>query len=137
MHEKHPGVQEMASKTFLKISQLTKHMFTKQNEQGQKAYVYDLINLIPDNCKDLEPIQKLRIYEGIGNMVSTEEVNQADLLLKLLQFSHAEWTEILMQANQNQNFLISADTIRVIDQIIKINQKVASSVGKVYIAYLS
>lgn len=29
MHEKHPGVQDMASETFLKISKLTKHMFTQ------------------------------------------------------------------------------------------------------------
>lgn len=32
MHEKHPGVQEMASQTFLKISKLTNFMFTKINE---------------------------------------------------------------------------------------------------------
>jgi exportin-1 len=29
MHEKHPGVQDMASETFLKIAKLTKHMFVK------------------------------------------------------------------------------------------------------------
>ena len=29
MHEKHPGVQDMAAETFLKISKLTKHMFTQ------------------------------------------------------------------------------------------------------------
>lgn len=29
MHEKHPGVQDMASETFLKISKLTKEMFTR------------------------------------------------------------------------------------------------------------
>jgi exportin-1 len=28
MHEKHPGVQDMASETFLKISKLTSRMFT-------------------------------------------------------------------------------------------------------------
>jgi exportin-1 len=27
MHEKHPGVQDMASETFLKIAKLTKGMF--------------------------------------------------------------------------------------------------------------
>ena len=54
MHEKHPGVQEMASETFLKISKLTKHMFTQVNEAGMQPYVLDLINLIPENCKDLE-----------------------------------------------------------------------------------
>lgn len=32
MHEKHPGVQDMASETFLKISQLTKSMFTQRQE---------------------------------------------------------------------------------------------------------
>jgi exportin-1 len=32
MHEKHPGVQDMASETFLKISKLTKTMFTTLHE---------------------------------------------------------------------------------------------------------
>ena len=32
MHEKHPGVQDMAAETFLKISKLTKHMFTQVHE---------------------------------------------------------------------------------------------------------
>ena len=54
MHEKHPGVQDMASETFLKISKLTKHMFTQQNE-GLKVqpYVLDLIQSIPENCNEL------------------------------------------------------------------------------------
>jgi len=29
MHEKHPGVQDMASETFLKMTKLTKHMFSR------------------------------------------------------------------------------------------------------------
>lgn len=29
MREKHPGVQDMASETFLKLSKLTKHMFVQ------------------------------------------------------------------------------------------------------------
>lgn len=41
-----------------------------------QPYVLDLINLIPENCKDLEQNQKLRIYEGIGYMISTEVNNQ-------------------------------------------------------------
>ena len=62
----------MASETFLKISKLTKHMFTIVNEPSQQPYVLDLISMIPDNSKDLEAHQKLMIYEGIGYMVSTE-----------------------------------------------------------------
>ena len=62
----------MASETFLKIAKLTKHMFTQQNEARAQPYVIDLINLIPENCKDLESHQKLMVYEGIGYMISTE-----------------------------------------------------------------
>ena len=56
MHEKHPGVQDMASETFLKISKLTKEMFTKIHDPKTERmpYVVDLIEMIPANCKDLE-----------------------------------------------------------------------------------
>lgn len=54
MHEKHPGVQDMASETFLKISKLTKHMFICRNESDREPYVNELIRQIPENLKDLE-----------------------------------------------------------------------------------
>lgn len=76
----------MASETFLKISKLTKHMFTIVNEPSQQPYVLDLISMIPDNGKDLEAHQKLMIYEGIGYMVSTEQNQQRqnEYILKLM-----------------------------------------------------
>lgn len=47
MHEKHPGVQDMASETFLKMSKLTKHMFVipqeEKNKPVKEAYVFELI----------------------------------------------------------------------------------------------
>lgn len=77
MLEKHPGVQDMASETFLKISKLTKEMFTKIHDPKteNQPYVLDLIRAIPENCKDLEAHQKLMVYEGIGYMISTEKQN--------------------------------------------------------------
>jgi exportin-1 len=38
MHEKHPGVQDMASEVFLKISKATSHMFV-QAEGTEEPYV--------------------------------------------------------------------------------------------------
>lgn len=38
MHEKHPGVQDMATEVFLKIAKKTKHMFVKCHE-GEEQYV--------------------------------------------------------------------------------------------------
>lgn len=73
MHEKHPGVQDMAAETFLKISKLTKKSFVVQQDKESRPYVWDLIYSINDNCKDLENHQKLMVYEGIGHIISSEE----------------------------------------------------------------
>jgi exportin-1 len=54
MHEKHPGVQDMAAETFLKIVKLTKHMFILRNDNDKEPYVNELIRQIPDNIRDLE-----------------------------------------------------------------------------------
>jgi hypothetical protein len=64
----------MASETFLKIAKLTKHMFVQKHEADKDPYVYDLIRAIPENQKDLEQHQKLMVYEGIGHMISCEEM---------------------------------------------------------------
>lgn len=70
MHEKHPGVQDMASETFLKIAKLTKHKFVSPNDHEHEPYIHELIRSIPENCKDLEVHQRLMVYEGIGHMIS-------------------------------------------------------------------
>lgn len=135
MHEKHPGVQDMASETFLKISKLTKQMFVRQID-SQQPYVIDLINMIPENCKDLQPHQRLQVYEGIGYMISAEETNQQQYLFQLLSYCHNDWQQLINMARQNPNCLSDSTVIKQIDFIIKINQRVAQSVGKGYIAYL-
>jgi exportin-1 len=43
MHETHPGVQDMASETFLKISKLTKEMFVQRHDNEKDPYVNELI----------------------------------------------------------------------------------------------
>ena len=48
-------------------------MFTQRNEAPNvQPYVHDLINMLPENLRDLQPNQRLMIYEGLGHMVSTE-----------------------------------------------------------------
>lgn len=43
MHEKHPGVQDMASETYLKIAKLTKVKFVTCNERDDEPYVNQII----------------------------------------------------------------------------------------------
>lgn len=70
MREKHPGVQDMASETFLKLSKLTKHMFVQQQEKEKEPFLCALIRDLPTALNDLQPHHKLMIYEGLGWMVS-------------------------------------------------------------------
>ena len=135
MHEKHPGVQDMAAETFLKISKLTKHMFTQKHDE-KPPYVITLIESIPVNCKDLEEKQKLQVYEGIGCMVSTEQQQQVMYLQELLKYTNQDWQIIIQRANQGTNELMTPEIIKSIDFMIKVNQKVAQSVGQTYLAYL-
>jgi exportin-1 len=39
MHEKHPGVQDMATEVFLKISKKTKHMFVQSHDNNEEPFV--------------------------------------------------------------------------------------------------
>ncbi len=56
--------------------------------------------------------------------------------MNLMQYANKEWQDILSMANQNVNLLMLPDTIKKIDFIIKINLRVADSVGHMYLAYL-
>lgn len=57
MHEVHPGVQDMASETYLKISKLTKKMFVRINDRDNEAFINTIIRNLPQNLKDLQPHQ--------------------------------------------------------------------------------
>ena len=72
MHETHPGVQDMAAETYLKIAKLTKHKFISCNEKDQEPYIYTIIRMLPNNLDKLEQRQVLMVYEGIGWMISAE-----------------------------------------------------------------
>ena len=55
MHEKHPGVQDMASETFLKLSKLVKEMFVTLHEKEKEPHINVLIATLPETVRDLEP----------------------------------------------------------------------------------
>ena len=78
------------------------------------------------------------VYEGIGYMISVEQnpATQEILVNNELQYIHFEWENILRIANQNINDLMTPEVIKTLDFIIKVNTKVAESVGFMYISYL-
>ena len=57
MHENHPGVQDMASETYLKIAKLTKQMFVKVNDRDGEPFINTIIRNLPSSIKDLQANQ--------------------------------------------------------------------------------
>ena len=137
MHEKHPGVQDMATEVFLKISKKTKHMFVKSHE-NEEPYVHHLIRTLKENTSDLEIKQILHIYEGIGFMISEEkDENQREIQLQnLMQYTQEDFAKVLETANNDSTSLQDIEMIKMIAFIIKANERVASSLGYPYYTHL-
>ncbi|CAM9899581.1 unnamed protein product [Phaeothamnion confervicola] len=57
MHELHPGVQDMACDTFLKIAQKCKRKFVTAQQSEQQAFIEELLVQLPTIVSDLETHQ--------------------------------------------------------------------------------
>lgn len=139
MHEKHPGVQDMATEVFLKISKKTKHMFVQTHEKNEEPYVCNLIRGLKENTSDLEIKQCLHIYEGIGHMISEEkDPNKREVLLEsLMQYTQTDWNKVMEIANSDPSNLQDIEVIRTIGFIVKANERVASSLGHPFYTHLA
>ena len=86
MHEPHPGVQDFACETFLKISMKCGGEFVKYNNEENEPYINVLVRTVQGDTEDLERHQKLMFYEALGNMINHEEDNQKKIYLESKQF---------------------------------------------------
>ena len=139
MHEKHPGVQDMACETYLVIAKECKEEFSKQqNEDG--PYLNVILSTLQGEIKDLEPHQKNMVYQAVGWMIrATPNPAQREAWLhRLMDEETLLWGHLLLAAQkEGVEPLKTPAAIRQIDFFVRINEAVASSVGDCYSAYLS
>ena len=138
MHEKHPGVQDMACETYLVIAKESKEEFCKQHEEDP-PYIDTVINTLQTEIKDLEPHQKHMVYQAVGWLIKAipTVVQQEVDLLRLMDFENNNWNCVLnMAKNVGPDYLKDQATIRQVDFFIRINEAVATSLGEVYSTYL-
>uniref|UniRef100_A0A7S2SV89 Exportin-1 n=1 Tax=Rhizochromulina marina TaxID=1034831 RepID=A0A7S2SV89_9STRA len=143
MHELHPGVRDMACDTFLKIAQKCKRKFvTRQN--NEQPYFYELTEKVPVHTRELEPHQIYTFYEASACMLSDrlppsaaeEPLDRTQCLLALLAQPNAAWTAIMTAAGASIDSLWQHDTVRELQKILKINQRICSAVGGLYYSQL-
>ncbi|XP_071710011.1 protein EXPORTIN 1A-like [Rutidosis leptorrhynchoides] len=131
MHETHPGVQDMACDTFLKIVQKCKRKFVILQVGENEPFVSELLTTLPTTIADLEPHQIHSFYESVGHMIQAEpEASKRDeYLQRLMSLPNQKWAEIIGHARGNVDFLKDQDVIRTVLNILQTNTSAATSLG--------
>ncbi|XP_022744972.1 protein EXPORTIN 1A-like isoform X3 [Durio zibethinus] len=139
MHETHPGVQDMACDTFLKIVQKCKRKFVIVQVGENEPFVSELLSALVTTVADLEPHQIHTFYESVGHMIQAESDphKRDEYLQRLMELPNLKWSEIIGQARQSVDFLKDQDVIRTVLNILQTNTSVASSLGTYFLTQIS
>ncbi|KAI5082300.1 hypothetical protein GOP47_0002043 [Adiantum capillus-veneris] len=139
MHETHPGVQDMACDTFLKIVQKCKRKFVILQVGETEPFVMELLKGISSTIMDLENHQIHSFYEAVGFMIQAEgdPHKRDEYLQKLMELPNQRWTEIIGQARQSVDYLKDHEVIRTVLNILQTNTSVASSLGQPFLSQIS
>ena len=136
MHEVHPGVQDMACDTFLKIATKCKRKFVTLQTDEQVPFIVELVDSLPTIVSDLQPHQVQAFYEAVGCMLSDKgpavTIDRGELLKKLMEMPNRNWKLIMEQANTNVESLVEPNTIKEIIKILKTNNRVCGMIGSIY-----
>ncbi|MCL7034658.1 hypothetical protein MKW94_004053 [Papaver nudicaule] len=139
MHETHPGVQDMACETFLKIVQKCKRKFVYQQIGESEPFVSELLTGLTTTIADLQPHQIHTFYESVGTMIQAESDPQKrdQYLQRLMELPNQKWAEIIGQASQSVDFLKDPDCIRTVLNILQTNTSVASALGTFFLPQIT
>jgi len=135
MHETHPGVQDMACDTFLKISNKCRRKFVVQQIQEHQPFISELLGNLNDTILDLQPHQIHIFYEAVGLMISaeSEQPKRDEYLVRLMTPPNATWNQILLQARADTEVLKQAEAIKSIQNVLQTNIAVCTSIGHPYV----
>ena len=135
MHEKFPGVQDMACDTFLKIASKCRKKFVALQPNESHPFVDTLLWNLPDIIADLQPAQVNVFYEAVGCMIQacTSPPVQSTLVTQCFNWPNSMWNAIILEASSSQGqSLYDMNVVKKITNILRINISVCTSIGHVY-----
>ena len=141
MHEHHPGVQDMACDTFLKIAEKCKRKFMTPQVEDPQPFILTLINDLQKHIADLQPHQVQSFYESVGTMLSDQSpilrIPRDEVVLRLMESQNAAWKARMAEGQQNVQSLLQVEVMKELSKILRINIRVCSTAGTIYIHQLS
>ncbi|TMW64452.1 hypothetical protein Poli38472_013074 [Pythium oligandrum] len=130
MHELHPGVQDMACDTFLKIAQKCRKKFVVTQVGETRPFVEELMEELPRIVSDLETHQVHTFYEAVASMIAaeTDPERKDALLARLMTLPNEAWRAIMAQAATDISILYDSRGIKEIVKILRTNVRVCTEV---------
>eukprot|EP01104_Vermistella_antarctica_P005997 TRINITY_DN16731_c0_g1_i1.p1 TRINITY_DN16731_c0_g1~~TRINITY_DN16731_c0_g1_i1.p1 ORF type:complete len:1068 (-),score=371.53 TRINITY_DN16731_c0_g1_i1:114-3317(-) len=134
MHEPHPGVQDMACDTFLKIAQKCQRKFVTLQAGETHPFVEEILTKLTSIISDLEASQIHTFYEAVGHMISwqSDDKQRRELIQKLMALPNQSWSEIMANAARDIQYLHQVGTAKSVSNILRTNVRVATSLGQSY-----
>ncbi|CAM9165729.1 unnamed protein product [Ectocarpus fasciculatus] len=140
MHEHHPGVQDMACDTFLKISQQCKRKFMTVQLDESREFILELIDNLSHHINDLQPHQVQAFYEAVAVMLSDRgpsiHLSREQTMVSLMSLLNAHWREIINNASANVESMFLLETVKDVSKILRTNCRVCQAAGSVYVKQL-
>lgn len=138
MHETHPGVQDMACDTFLKISQKCRRQFVAIQVGESRAFIVEMLDSVPDIIQKLETHQIQTFYVACGSIIGIEPDASVrnQLIMKLFELPNRSWQQLLYAASVNEEMLGQRDKMKSFSGILRTNSRVASALGPAYLVQL-
>jgi exportin-1 len=140
MHEHHPGVQDMACDTFLKIAQKCKRKFMTPQSEDPQPFILSLIHDLRKHIVDLQPHQVQSFYESVATMLSDSgpgiRLNRDEVVLLLMDLPNLSWKAIIAEGARDLQTLLTLEAAKEIQRILKTNTRVCASAGSVFVHQL-
>jgi len=139
MHEKFPGVQEMACDTFLKISERCKHKFVTLQEDESLPFIEEVIDRLPSIVSDLELQQVYTVYEAMGHSIGVEPnmEKRQYLILRVMETPNRAWAGYLAAIQSNPSSIQDTKVIRDMRSIVRFNRCLCVTLADGYIVQFS
>lgn len=141
MHEPHPGVQDMACDTFLKIAQKCKRKFMTIQTDETQPFILTLIGELHRHIGDLQPHQVQAFYEAVATMLSDKgqaiQLSREDTVVNLMTLPNGSFQDILAQGNKDMAAMFQLDTVKELQKIFRTNTRVCGAVGSIFIHQMS
>lgn len=138
MHETHPGVQDMACDTFLKIAQKCRSKFVSLQAGETRPFIVEMLDKLPEIIQKLETHQIQSFYESCGCIIASEHDpgTQTQLIMKLFELPNSSWQQLLYSASFSEGVLRQRDKMKNFSSILRTNSRVAESLGPPYLVQL-